>query len=101
MQGKNSAKHGMDKSIKIKPKDFYSSSTRGYVYGDNTTRSKGRVTKVLFIILPFVMIAVIAVGFMLGYISYTNGKNGNGADITVNENYISPEQQKTLYRSGF
>lgn len=99
MQGKNNGRHGIDKSKKSKPKGLYSSSTRGYVYGDNTSRSKGRVTKLLFIILPFIMIAVIAIGFMLGYISYTNEESQNGSGVTSNENYVSPQQQKTLYRT--
>lgn len=99
MQEKNNARHGIEKNRKSKPKGLYSSSTRGYVYGDNTSRSKGRVTKLLFIILPFIMIMVIALGFMLGYISYTREESQKGSGVTSNDNYIPPEMQNTLYRT--
>ena len=99
MQGKNNGRHGIEGSRKSKPSGLYSSNTRGYVYGDNTPRNKGRVTKVLFIILPFVMIAVLASGFLLGYMSFTEEEAKRDNEVRENENYISLEQQKTLYRT--
>lgn len=95
MQDKSKAKHRYHKS---KPAGLYTSNDRQYVYGDNTPRSKGRVTKVLFVVLPIVMVVVLLGGFLLGYIMYRNETNPEDNSVKANEGYISPEQQKTLYR---
>ncbi|MGN1125843.1 MAG: M15 family metallopeptidase [Ruminococcus sp.] len=95
MQDKSKAKHRYHKS---KPAGLYTSSDRQYVYGDNTPRSKGRVTKVLFVVLPIVMVVVLVGGFLLGYVMYRNQNNQQDNQVTANEGYISPEQKKTLYR---
>lgn len=95
MQDKSKAKHRYHKS---KPAGLYTSNDRQYVYGDNTPRSKGRATSVLFVVLPILMVIVLAGGFLLGYVAYQNQNEQKENPVTANENYISPEQQKTLYR---
>lgn len=95
MQDKSKAKHRYQKT---KPAGLYTSNDRQYVYGDNTPRSKGRTTSVLFVILPILMVVVLAGGFLLGYVTYQNQNDQKENPVTANESYISPEQQKTLYR---
>lgn len=94
MQDNSKAKHKYQKN---KPKGLYTSKDRHYVYGDNTVRNKGKLIKVLYVVLPFVMVVIIAGGFFLGYYSYKNDNSHNDKQTETNEDYISLEQQKTLY----
>jgi LAS superfamily LD-carboxypeptidase LdcB len=95
LQDKTKAKHRYSKS---KPQGLYSGKDRQYVYGDNTPRNKGRWVKVLYVLLPIVMVLILALGFFLGYLDYKdNGETGENP-VVSNDNYITVEQQKTLYK---
>ncbi|MCH5202236.1 MAG: D-alanyl-D-alanine carboxypeptidase family protein [Oscillospiraceae bacterium] len=97
MQEKSGAKHKYQKT-KTKPKGLYSTKDKEYVFGDNTVRKKGTAVKVLFVILPILMVSVLGGGILLGYYSYIGNNNDEHAKPEVNNSYISVEQQKSLYR---
>jgi LAS superfamily LD-carboxypeptidase LdcB len=95
LQDKSKAKHKYSKS---KPQGLYSSKDRQYVYGDNTVRNKGKWVKVLFVIMPIVMVLVLVSGFALSYFDYKDDQDVGGNSTVKNDNYITVEQQKTLYK---
>lgn len=98
MQEKSKARHRQTRG-KVKPKGLYSSNDKQYVYGENTVRKSGKTTKVLFVLLPFVMIIIISLGFLLGYMDYREEEGNKENPVISNENYITVEQQKTLYKT--
>lgn len=97
MQEKSGAKHKYQKT-KTKPKGLYSTKDKEYVFGDNTVRKKGTSVKVLFVILPILMVLILVGGIVLGYYSYVGNNNDEQAKPEENNSYISVEQQKSLYR---
>lgn len=96
MQEKSKAKH---KYAKSKPVGFYTSKDREYVYGDNTVRKSGRFVDVLFYVLPIVMVIILLFGGFLGYKMYVESAKGEENSVTANEEYVTPEQQKMLYKT--
>lgn len=95
MQDKSKAKHKYSRST---PEGLYSGKDKKYVYGDNTVRKSYNVYKVLFYLLPVIMVAVFAVGFSLGYVDYKEKTSRNGSSSTPNEDYINPDDEVQLYK---
>lgn len=96
MQDKSKGKH----STKGKPKGFYTSKEKDkyYVYGDNTVRKNTKIINVLYYIIPIIMVLVLALGSFLAYHSYVSSSKIDENPVMSNDDYISKEQQKTLYR---
>lgn len=96
MQDKSKGKH----STKGKPKGFYTAKEKEkyYVYGDNTVRKNTNLINVLYYILPIIMVFVLALGSVLAYYSYVSSSAINEDPVMSNDDYISKEQEKTLYR---
>ena len=94
MQDKSKGRHGGS----TKPEGFYTGKDKHYVYGDNTPRKKGKAINILFYVLPIVMVVILALGSFLSYHAYVSSSKGEETVVKSNDDYISKEQQKTLYK---
>ena len=94
MQDKSKGRHGGS----TKPEGFYTGKDKHYVYGDNTPRKKGNAINILFYVLPIVMVVILALGSFLSYHAYVSSSKGEETVVKSNDDYISKEQQKTLYK---
>ena len=94
LQDKSKGRHGGS----TKPEGFYTGKDKHYVYGDNTPRKKGNAINILFYVLPIVMVVILALGSFLSYHAYVSSSKGEETVVKSNDDYISKEQQKTLYK---
>ena len=94
LQDKSKGRHGGS----TKPEGFYTGKDNHYVYGDNTPRKKGHAINILFYVLPIVMVVILALGSFLSYHAYVSSSKGEETVVKSNDDYISKEQQKTLYK---